>query len=197
MGSIKRDFSIFAIAMLICGMATSPVASSPVFRDPHGVMIIGYSWGSIDRPSDSGMFLGGPMYEIRQQQQKQCYPSESNPCMDEARAADADYYAAPIDARLNEKEFIYSIELRNTGSKVVRFVAWSYIFRNPDTGNEMGRHDFVSETKLAPGETKTLCATLSVPPTRIITASMLARSESGEYSEAVQVKAIRYDDGTS
>jgi hypothetical protein len=93
-------------------------------------------------------------------------------------------------------EFVYMVRIRNSGPKKIKAILWDYVFVEPQTGIELGRHTFVSESELSPGKIKTLLATSTRPPTRVISVRMLIDNDSGTYGEQVAIKRIIYSDGS-
>ncbi|HKZ02440.1 MAG TPA: hypothetical protein VJ180_09390, partial [Pyrinomonadaceae bacterium] len=84
-------------------------------------------------------------------------------------------------------EFAYELTLRNLGSKTVSIVEWEYIFTDPETRAEVGRHQFLSEGKISPGERKTLVAYSTSPPTRVVSIRMLAQPDVERFGEKVTI----------
>jgi len=64
------------------------------------------------------------------------------------------------------------------------------------TGIELARHTFFSESELSPGRIKTLVASSTRPPSRVISVRMLIDNDSGTYGEQVSIKHIIYADGS-
>jgi hypothetical protein len=93
-------------------------------------------------------------------------------------------------------EYAYRISIRNSGQKAINTILWDYVFSDPETGKELARHTFSSESTLSPGRTKTITATSAKPPTRVISARMLLNNWEGNYVERIEIKAIRYADGS-
>jgi hypothetical protein len=93
-------------------------------------------------------------------------------------------------------EYVYQLRVRNTGEKVITSIVWEYIFAEPRTGKELARHTFFNQTKLTPGQVKTLEAASIKPPSRVVTAEMLAQNNTGGYSERVTIKRVTYADGS-
>jgi len=93
-------------------------------------------------------------------------------------------------------EFAYKLTLRNLGLKTLSIVEWEYIFMDPETRAEVGRHQFLSEGKISPGERKTLVAYSTSPPARVMSVRMLARPEAERFSEKVTITRVTYKDGS-
>ena len=93
-------------------------------------------------------------------------------------------------------EFVYLVRIRNSGPKTIKAVLWDYVFVDPQTGLELARHTFFSESELSPGKIKTLTSTSTRPPSRVISVRMLIDNDSGTYGEQVAIKRIIYADGS-
>lgn len=76
----------------------------------------------------------------------------------------------PTPARL-AVYYVYSMRMRNSAEKEIEAIAWDYLFLDPDSGLEMGRHQFLSYVKTAPNGTVTLKGQVRTPPVRIVRAS--------------------------
>ena len=49
----------------------------------------------------------------------------------------------------NAPFFLYSVELKNDGSKAIKAILWNYLIIDSATNEELGRHEFVSFEKPA------------------------------------------------
>jgi hypothetical protein len=76
----------------------------------------------------------------------------------------------PTPARL-PVFYVYSMRIRNSAEKEIEAIAWDYLFLDPDSGLELGRHQFLSYLKTAPNGTVTLKGQVRTPPVRIVRAS--------------------------
>ena len=93
--------------------------------------------------------------------------------------------------------FVYKATVKNSGSKVIKAIDWDYVFFERATENEMGRQQFTSEEKIAPGHTKELVVTIRKPPTQTISLTDLNKNERGTLDGRVIIVRIDYADGTS
>lgn len=103
------------------------------------------------------------------------------------------------DAPHNKEVFysyVYQVKVQNKGTKTIKTVAWDYVFFDPTTNREVGRHQFISKTNLKPEETDKLVMKLFSPPTNIIKAEDAAKKSSGMYIERIEIKSIQYKDGS-
>jgi len=93
--------------------------------------------------------------------------------------------------------FVYKATIRNTSTKAIKSIDWDYIFLERGTENELGRQQFTSEEKIAPGKTKELIVTITKPPTKTISLTALNNNERGSLDGRVILVRIDYADGTS
>jgi hypothetical protein len=98
----------------------------------------------------------------------------------------------------NEDSILYSyqIKVQNNGTKTIEKVVWNYVFFNPTTNEEVGRHTFISKTNLKPGETDNLVEKLLSPPTGSINANDAGKKLSKLYIEQINIKSIQFTDGS-
>src|ERR1700741_3377957 len=93
--------------------------------------------------------------------------------------------------------FVYKTTIKNGGTRAIKSIDWDYIFLERGTENEIGRQQFTSEEKIAPGKTKELVVIISKPPTQTISVTALNKNESGSLDGRVILVRIDYADGTS
>lgn len=92
-------------------------------------------------------------------------------------------------------DYSYQIKVRNNGLKTIRIITWEYVFLDPTTKQEAGKHKFTSETRLEQGKTDKLIAKRTAP-IRVINAKSAGKKSSESYIEQINIKSIQYDDGT-
>lgn len=90
----------------------------------------------------------------------------------------------------------YSVEVRNDFTKKIRWVSWIYILSEQRTRKELGRHEFVTFKKIAPGQKTTLSGRKRSSPSRLISADDLKKKNGPGYEERVEFRCVAYDDGT-
>lgn len=100
----------------------------------------------------------------------------------------------PMPAR-GKGAYVYRLRLKNGAASRVESVDWEYLFLDPETKKELGRHRFVSRRRAKPAETFTLDAASVSPPSRVVPASSLGR-KGKTFDERVVVRCVAYADGT-
>lgn len=93
--------------------------------------------------------------------------------------------------------YVYRFRLENTGAKRIVKVVWDYVFIDPATKTESGRHRFINKTNIRAGKSRNLVGRSQSPPVRVVNASMAGQSAKGQYSEEVVILSIKYDDGST
>lgn len=93
--------------------------------------------------------------------------------------------------------FNYKLSIYNAGLKVIKEIDWDYIFTDSATGVELGRRQFTSVEKIAPGKRKELSILVSSPPTKTISVYALGKNERDGIGEQIIISRILYADGTS
>lgn len=92
--------------------------------------------------------------------------------------------------------FMYKVSVKNTGTKPIKAIDWDYIFFEPDSEHEIGRHQFASDEKISPGKTKQLEVLIKTPPTRTISVYALSKDEHLRVQGRVVIVRIEYADGS-
>lgn len=92
--------------------------------------------------------------------------------------------------------FVYKVSLQNSGAKPIKSIDWDYVFFDTPTGNELGRRQFTSEEKIAPGKTREMRFFIPSPPTQAISVSSLSKNEREGLGESVVIMRIEYSDGS-
>lgn len=90
----------------------------------------------------------------------------------------------------------YKMVLANSGSKTIKLVDWDYIFLDPNTREEVARHQFTSEETIKPGKSKEVSVLYLTPPVKMVRAEMLIKKEPLRYTEQVVIARIQYSDGS-
>ena len=92
--------------------------------------------------------------------------------------------------------FTYKVSLQNKGTKEIVAVDWDYVFSDATSQVELGRRQFASEQKIAPGKTKEVKFIIGSPPARRISVHSLNKNEREGLSERIELVKIKYADGT-
>ena len=93
--------------------------------------------------------------------------------------------------------YVYSMKIRNTGSKEIEGVAWDYVFLDPSTSTEVARHQFLSFEKVAPTKTATFQSEQRTPPIRLVRSQSADANKHDKPLEKSVVQCVLYADGTT
>jgi hypothetical protein len=88
--------------------------------------------------------------------------------------------------------YIYRAKIKNAGLKTIRVVDWGYMFVDPDTQQELGRHLYSTKVKIRPGQNSDLVGRSASPQTSIVN----VKSTGKEPSEQIVIYRVEYDDGS-
>lgn len=199
MRTILRFFLI-AVAATALQAQTSPVAP------PSGVAVQAASW-SKERIGWERDPFGGPIENFDEMRAR----ARNEKRIDDAKRGgggsglDRVRREAQADAAILEKarqkgparyQFIYKASVKNIGDESIKVIDWDYIFFDAATGEELGRREFSSIEKIAPGKSKDLTFMIGVPPTQRISVYALDRKERMGLTERVVIMRVEYSDGS-
>jgi len=197
----------FSLAVLLTLTATIANAQSPVnSAEAPAAEVTRFSWSKErigwERDPFSGPVENFDETRARQRNErriedaKRGNSAEIDKIRREAKA-DAANIATKHKATPSRYVFVYKATVKNSGSKVIKAIDWDYIFVDKATETEIGRQQFTSEEKIAPGKTKDLVVTITKPPTKTISLTALNKNEGGSLDGRVILVGIHYADGTS
>jgi hypothetical protein len=92
--------------------------------------------------------------------------------------------------------YVYSMKVRNAGSKSIAGIAWDYVFIDANSNAEMGRHQFLSYEKIPLNKTAKLQGELRSPPVRVIQTMDPKKSAHAKFIEKAVVQCVLYADDT-
>jgi hypothetical protein len=186
-------------------LTTAVAAQSPaISKNPPGTVVDGTKWR---RESHNPMLDDDPLRANEQQAQLQRATIETlrtNAAIVRSGSRDVRQLPVPtvgVAPRNTSAHFadgyVYRFRLGNTGAKRIVKVVWDYVFIDPSTKTEAGRHRFVNKTNIRVGKSRNLVGRSKSPPVHVVDASMAGRSTKGQYAEEVVILSIKYDDGST
>lgn len=92
--------------------------------------------------------------------------------------------------------YLFEAKIRNSGTKTIQVVVWSYAFFDNQTREEIGRTSCTNRLNLRPGKTADLIGSSSSTPIKVVHVSNSGKELRGSYSELVVITRLEYDDGT-
>lgn len=90
--------------------------------------------------------------------------------------------------------YVYSIKVRNSGTKTIQGIAWDYIFLDASGSKPVGTHQFLTYQKLLPGKVVTLQRAIRSPPAWLIQISQ--NNARTRFTEKAVIECILYFDGS-
>ena len=198
---------LLAASFLILISALVASAQTPHnSQDPPDVTVVKFSWDKErigwQRDPFSPPVESNDEMRIRARDEKRIEEAKKSGSSVDVNRAERDARAdAAIAARMRQKAppgyaYRYKVTLRNSGAKTLKAVDWDYIFFEPGTEVEIGRHQFGSEEKIRPGKSGELERMILAPPTQTISADALSKGKGPLFDERVVLMRIEYSDGT-
>lgn len=191
---------------LIAVAATVLQAQAPPVSPPSGVAVQAANWNK-ERIGWERDPFGGPIENFDEMRAR----ARNEKRIDDAKRGgggsglDRVRREAQADAAILEKarqkgparyQFIYKASVKNIGDESIKVIDWDYIFFDAATGEELGRREFSSIEKIAPGKSKDLTFMIGVPPTQRISVYALDRKERMGLTERVVIMRVEYSDGS-
>lgn len=90
--------------------------------------------------------------------------------------------------------YVYSMKVRNAGSKSITGIAWDYVFIDANSNAEMGRHQFLSYENIPLNKTAKLQGELRSPPVRVIQTMDSKKSAHAKFIEKAVIQCVLYAD---
>ena len=90
----------------------------------------------------------------------------------------------------------YTLALRNLSERSILEVVWEYIIVDPRSHAELARLRFTTARKIKSGKSKSLSGFTRTPPTCTASVQSLRHETGPGIGEFVEIRRIRYSDGT-
>jgi len=169
----------FVFAFLLCLSAiTCWGQEPPKDQTPPGVMIRKYKWEKVGP---------GPIVDSTFKAEADSPNGTTSDPNTPAQASGVKDQNAPF--------FLYSVELKNDGSKAIKAILWNYLIIDGATNEELGRHEFVSFEKVGSNAVRALTVRSRLTPSRIVTVQG-SQPSTTTIVERVILRCVVYDDGT-
>lgn len=190
------------LSILILGVPGSAALSQKA--DGSGLAVLKFSWYKErlrPRPSVSPL---ASQDELVQQSRRERDLAAARNAADVGRAnvietqinRDNAAKAKARETQLPRDGYKYNATLRNEGLKTTKSIDWDYIFIDPNTRQEVSRHQFTSDEVIKPGKSKEVSVLYLIPPVKTVNAGMLAKKNPTPFTEQVVVARIQYSDGS-
>ena len=106
---------------------------------------------------------------------------------------DNPYVAFPAVPNRLPVYYLYSIKIRNSSAKTIAGIAWDYIFIDPNSNKELGRHQFLSYEKVSPDKQVTFRGQMRSPPVRLVQSPP---QKTRKLTEKAMIQCVLYEDST-
>ena len=200
---MKIPLVMLAILLVSAGVAAQPASPPP---DGSNVTVLKFSW-SKERVGWEQDPFSGPLenfdeMRVRARNEKRISDAKKGGSGSEVSRAERD---AKTDAALVSSihqsarpryGFSYRVVVQNNSPKAIKAIDWDYVFVDQNALVEVGRRQFASVEKIAPGKSKELKFFITNPPTRTISVTSLNEGERKGLVEDIAIVRIEYADGT-
>ncbi|HKR60492.1 MAG TPA: hypothetical protein VJS64_12220 [Pyrinomonadaceae bacterium] len=206
MHKVKNSFIIFIGWLVIVSGLSVLSAQEPGTQHAPGVQVLKHSW-SKDRIGWERDPFAGPIenfdeMRVRTRNEKRIQDAKRGGSSVESSKAERD--ALTDQALINAIHkapparygFTYKVSFQNNGSREITALDWDYVFYDSINESELGRREFGSDQKIAPGKTKELKFFIAAPPIRRISVQALEKNERAGIGERIELVRIEYADGT-
>ena len=197
------------VVLMLCVLCSGVVASAQSASgstDSPGVAVVKFSWSKerINWQQDpfSGPIENFDEMRVRSRNEKRIADAKRGGVRAELTKAQQDARTdAALTAQIHKNkprryQFLYSVQVRNNGAKMIKAIDWDYVFFDLANRSEMGRRQFRTEEKIAPGKSKELRFFLGTPPTQTVSIHSLVKNERANLGEEVVIVRVEYLDGS-
>lgn len=196
---------VVILSLLFSSTSVKAQVTTPA-PDASGISILKFSW-SKERIGWEQDPFGGPIesfdeMRVRSRNEKRVADAKKGGSGAEVSKAERDAktdeaLVASIHKNGNTRYvFVYKLLLQNSDARSIKSIDWDYVFYDSSTGEEVGRRQFTSEAKIAPGKTKELKFFIPTPPTKTISVSSLNKREREGLNEVIVIARVEYIDGS-
>ena len=92
--------------------------------------------------------------------------------------------------------YVYSMELSNHGPKVIKAVAWDFIFTDAANHKELARHSLANLQQITVNEKKTLRFTTQATPPKLVSVGGLEKDQRRPFTESVNIQCLLFADNS-
>jgi hypothetical protein len=203
----QRTFQLGQLLLLSLLMCASAGAQTEGAKTKSGVEILKLKWekqARLPRNFDPSVIPANDTF--RTMESRTAVPGSTQaPYGDDARRdaaarsaalAPADYFPN-VPARM-PVFYVYSLTIRNNGTKTIQAVAWDYVFLNAVSQTAIGNHHLLSYATVKSSQSATLKGTERTRPTTIVSATNpKTGTASARPLERAIIRCVLYDDGTT
>lgn len=193
-------FCMVSGAVAVCAQTTAQAPAAPDLA----VVKFGWTKERINWQQDpfSGPIENFDEMRVRSRNQKRIEDAKKGGIGAEITKAERDARTdAVLTAQIHKNkpgryQFLYSAQVRNNGEKTITAVDWDYVFFDTNSQNEVGRRQFRSEVKIAPGKSKEFRYVITTPPAQTVSIHSLDKNERANLGEGILIVRVEYSDGS-
>jgi hypothetical protein len=198
-----RNASLILCAVLLGAVAASAQTASPAPAPPD-IVVLQKNWRLVVRTAA----LDEDPFEANKEFNEALRAQRENDIQNAIRARGAESRVPPPPRNKKTSDvpssptatYLYQVKIRNTGTKAIRAVDWGYIFTDPETQREVGRHRYSNKVKIRPAQNNDLIGRTSSHPTFAVnignTGKEPGKQPGKQLTEQVVIYRVEYDDGT-
>lgn len=197
---------LFLMLCVLCGGVVASAQSGAGSTDSPDLAVVKFSWSKerINWQQDpfSGPIENFDEMRVRSRNEKRIADAKRGGIGAELTRAQQDARTdAALTAQIHKNkpgryQFLYSVQVRNNGAKMIKAIDWDYVFFDLTNQSEMGRRQFRTEEKIAPGKSKELKSFIRTPPTQTVSIHSLVKNERANLGEQVVIVRVEYLDGS-
>jgi hypothetical protein len=201
-------FLFAALLITFTSIVAAAQATAPAAQAAPGVSVIKSGW-SKERVGWEGDPFAGPLENFEEMRTRVRNEKRVDIAKSGGGSSDVDKVktearadAANTAAVRGQQErparyvFMYKVSLRNDGAKPIRSIDWDYVFCEKGSAREVGRRQFTSDEKIAPGKSKELTVVAREPPAQTVSVQSLNEKERDALDGRVEIVRIEYADGS-
>ena len=197
---------VVVLLLLLPSVVVKPQTAAPL-PQPSGISVLKFSWAKERTGWEQDPF-SGPIenfdeMRVRTRNEKRIMDAKKGGNGSEVSRAERDARTdealiSSIHKNTNARYgFVYKLVLLNNGARSIKAIDWDYVFFDVSNESELGRRQFTSVEKIAPGKSKELKFFIPTPPTKTISINALNKHEREGLSEAIVIVRVEYTDGSS
>lgn len=175
---MKKELPTHRLRLFILGLSLfcfGVAAAQSTASQPPGVSVLEWKWQKF---TSNGMHYTGT------------YPPSVN--------QHTDNVPNPIPLEWpSGTAFGYSVRIRNEGPKVIKSLAFDYVFDDAASKTELARRSLRSFEKIALNKTKSIeIRAVPLGPPKVATVEGMQKDRRSPFDEHVEIKCVLYSDGT-
>jgi hypothetical protein len=203
----QRTFQLGQLLLLSFLICASAWAQPEGAKTNSGVEILKLKWekqARLPRNFDPSVIPTNDTF--RTMESRTAAPGSTQaPYGDDARrdAAARSAALAPVDYFPNAPArmpvfYVYSLTIRNNGTKTIQAVAWDFVFLNAGSQTVVGNHRLLSYATVKASQSATLKGTERTRPITIVSATNVkSKTASARPLERAIIHCVLYGDGTT